>query len=213
MPSFQGVQRRQCGFLQLVFEVAFQCGAIRDEPCLHAGCHGQYLFICRPFWPCPLIPRLQMSPCGFQVCERFFAVNRQREENSSGAAVLGYLERIIRRATPPARDQARHSFFGGKSAILQQLSEALATADVHFFRVRARAATLNIDIGTHQRVPPSWPFVHNCPRRYLASHSVKSSLFKRRISVFPSFFSHTTTASGRSVMASTRMSEWVVTIS
>ena len=57
------------------------------------------------------------------------------------------------------------------------------------------------------------PRIHNSPSLYFSSQGSSSSALKRRIREPASSLSQTTTDSGRSLNASTSVSEWVVTIS
>src|ERR1051325_5590696 len=101
-----------------------------------------------------------------------------------------------------------------ESHCLQKFVESFLATELLVFRILSLRASFNINIGAHQRSPPICPSIHNCPSpsRYSPSHFFNSSLFCRFILVCLSCFSQTTTISGVLVMASTKMSEWVVTI-
>lgn len=77
----------------------------------------------------------------------------------------------------------------------------------------AVTAPFHMDACFHHRDPPNSPRLHSSPRRYCCSQDESFCLFRRSIAVCPERFPQIITASGLSLIASTRMSEWVVTIS
>src|SRR5882672_4329486 len=114
-------------------------------------------------------------------------------------------ESIVYRSATATRDNSRFALI--ESRLFEELVKAFPASNVQFLGIGSASATFDIHKCIHQRVPPICPLVHNWPRRYLSSQTTRSSFLSRRISVLPLCFSQTTTDSGCSVIASTKMSE------
>ena len=93
---------------------------------------------------------------------------------------VGGLEIVVGGTTPAASCEPWHAT--GKSLAFEKTCECLATTDLLLLRV---ASTFDVQMGTHQRVPPSSPRIHSSPRRYFSSHTLRASADKRVILVLP----------------------------
>lgn len=142
-----------------------------------------------------------MGPGTLDIFDRIFAVDQHRD-----VAAVSLLERRfeIFEGLVPATTGGQPRHFPAVTHVFEQLVEALTKADLDFFGI---PAAFDVDVAAHQRVPPICPRVQSWPRRYRSSHSASSAPFSRSIRVFPCSLEQTTTTSGVSVIASTRMSE------
>lgn len=186
---------------------------VSDDRCLHACRHEQHLLILGRQRAMPRrVANLQVLPRGIDVLQGVLAVDPHSNKVALRAVQVRFLkilERTVARTTSNQPWQAR----AFKPTFFEQLAKSLAAPDLRFFRIRSFGATFDEEFGAYQRVPPIWPFIQSWPKRYSSNQTASSPFCRRRIVVLPSCFSQTTMTSGRSVMASTRMSEWVVTMS
>ena len=155
----------------------------------------------------PIVAVLQVQPRFGTLGDRTFAVDQQDNE----LAVMCRIEcmaKVLVCLLP-----ATTSEYPGKatfqSCFTQESLECLATLSIQEISI---PAAFNIELHFHQRVPSNPPLIQSSPRLYFSSQPASSFLSRRFNVVCPSCFSHTTMLSGVSVSASTRTSEWVVTI-
>ncbi len=152
---------RQCILIEALAEKGHQSRTIRDEPGLHALNHEVGVFICRLRRPGPVVLILQMQPGRFLVvrCHWRLAVHQQGDEVIISSLLQCDAKILVCSLTATAGHDARHPAF--ETGLAEEFAETLAT---FCFQGICIAASLDVDLDLHQRLPPSSPLRQSSPR-------------------------------------------------
>src|SRR5262245_42393832 len=90
----------------------FQRFSVSNYPCLHAGSHEEYLFVCCALGLIPIIafPCFQVEPCGLNVRNRILTVDPESNEVATPGTSQGSLKRIKCLTTPALYNKLRHLY-------------------------------------------------------------------------------------------------------